>query len=101
MTTKRITIETTVQETKTVDLIIPCFFRDLKEQDYIGLLDEDTVVTIYRNSDLLQIQNSKLWLKKNDLVNAYHNFTSCTETEFFDAYADVEQKMSLHPILAR
>ena len=90
-----------IEASEQVELSIPCFFRDISESTYIGLLDSDTVVTIYRSTDLLMIQNSKLFLKEGDLMRAYQDFTHCGETEFFEAYADVEQKMSLHPILAR
>jgi len=90
-----------IESTEKVDLPVPCFFRDKSETNYIGLLDSDTVVTIYRNSDLLMIQNTKLYVKEQDLVKARQTMLSCTESEFFEAYADVEQKMSLHPILSR
>lgn len=90
-----------IETTEPVDLPVPCFFRDKAEREYIGLLDNDTVVTIFRGTDMLMIQNSKLWLKVDDLAKAYQRFHSCTETEFMEAYADVEQKMSLNPILSR
>jgi len=90
-----------IESTEKVDLPVPCFFRDKSETNYIGLLDTDTVVTVYRNSDLLMIQNTKLYVKEQDLIKATQTMLSCTETEFMEAYADVEQKMSLNPILAR
>ena len=85
----------------TSELPVPCFFRDKSEHSYIGLLDENTIVKVYRTDDLLLIQNSKLWLCEGDLIKASKEFHSCTEAEFMEAYADVEQRMSLNPILAR
>lgn len=97
----KIEVTQKIESTEQVELNVPCFFRDKSETNYIGLLDEDTVVTIYRNIDLMMIQNSKLYIKTDELAKAKSNLFSCTESEFLDAYADVEQKMCLHPILAR
>lgn len=88
-----------IEATENIDLPVPCFFRDKLESYYIGLLDNNTVVTIYRSDDLLMIQNSKLYMKGDELIRAYQTFTHCGETEFLEAYADVEHKMSLNPIL--
>ena len=45
--------------------------------------------------------DGKEWLCEGDLIKASKEFHSCTEAEFMEAYADVEQRMSLNPILAR
>lgn len=94
-----VTITTKKQVEETVEIPVPCFYRNNSETYFIGVLDNDTVVKIYRGSDLLHISNSKMWLGEHELKDAIENWIKCTEQEFFDAYADVELKMSINPIL--
>jgi hypothetical protein len=96
---KLIVKETTQTE---VELPIPVFFRNYDETEYIGVLDENTVVTIIDQKGYTSIQNCEMWLKKNDIAKAWNSgkeWQGCREFEFLEKYDQVVEKMSLHPIL--
>lgn len=93
-----VTIEKT--QTEQIELQVPCFFRDKAEKNYVGVLDEKTVVAIYKSGTLTIIKNGTLNILFVDLREAYQHFHSCTETEFMEKYDQVVESISLHPKLA-
>lgn len=95
-----LTVETTRSEKRTIELPIPFFARSKNENDWIAVLDEKTVVNIYKGANLTIIKNSTPNYESNMLAEAYETWHSCTETEFLEKYDDVISSISLHPKLA-
>lgn len=93
-----VTIEKT--QTEEIELQVPCFFRDKAEKNYVGVLDEKTVVVVYKSENFTIIKNSTPDVLSLDLKEAYSKFHSCTETEFMEKYDQVVESISLHPKLA-
>lgn len=93
-----ITLKKEVEEQ--IEIPVPCFFISKTGLELIGVLDENTVVKIYHSEGHSCISNSEMWLQKSDVEKAYNNWHTCTETQFLEKYSEVEQAMSLHPILA-
>lgn len=95
-----LTISIETKSTKEVEIPVPCFLRSKSGQDYIALIDENTVVSVYESDSLKTVSNKELWLGKSDLANAWETFNSCTEQEFLEKYDAVIESISLHPKLA-
>lgn len=88
---------------KVIEIPVPCFFRCKSETDYLAVLDEKTLVTIFTMDDLTIIKNQDYTQSPsamNEIHSAYLNFHSCTETEFLEKYDAVIESISLHPKLA-
>lgn len=98
-----LTIETTVQQEKKIDLQVPLFRRTVSERKYIALLDEKTFVAIFDSPGLRTITNSEVsGHEKREIAESLEStdWTSCTETEFLEKYDSVIESISLHPKLA-
>lgn len=89
------------KETETeVEIPVPCFFRSKDEQNYVGFLDEKTVVTLYKSGDLTIVKNTTPQYAERDIKEAWSTYHGCTEFEFLEKYDEVIESMSLHPKLA-
>ena len=91
-------------ETKTeVEIPVGSFFRNFEETNYIGLLDEKTVVEILCDKYETTIKNLSSetgWsYPKDRIFHGYNKFHSCTETEFFTRYYEIIGSISLKPEL--
>lgn len=91
-------------ETKTqVEIPVGSFFRNFEETNYIGLLDENTVVEIVCDKYETQVRNLSLetgWSYPKDRIeHGYNKYHSCTEAEFFTKYYEVIGSISLKPEL--
>lgn len=95
-----LSVETTRSEKISVEIPVPFFARNKTESEWIGLLDNKTVVNIYNGGKLTIIKNSTPDFEKNLLIEAFKTWHSCTETEFLDKYDAVIESISLHPKLA-
>lgn len=99
----KVTLSIETREKKDIDIPVPAFFRNKSETDYIGLLDQKTLVTIYNNGDLTIVKNQDFTNSdsaKREILDAYNHYGSCTETEFLEKYDQVIESISLHPKLA-
>lgn len=97
-----LTIKTVKKEPVEIQIPCPCFFRDYSERQYIGVLDDKTLVRLYRLSDYTSIINedySESESAKNSISEAYNTMHSCTEAEFFQAYDEIIESIFLHPKL--
>lgn len=96
-----LTVETTVTQPKAVEIPIPFFARTKDESEYLGLLDEKTLVKMFIGTNFKYVTNSTVSISSHhDLAVAWENWVSATETEFFEKYHAVIESMSIHPILA-
>lgn len=97
-----LSVETTVPQVVRLEIPIPFFARTKDETEYLGLLDEKTVVQVYKCGDLTIIKNksTSAMFAQDDLVKAFQSWHSCTETEFFEKFYAVIESISLHPKLA-
>lgn len=95
-----LTVSVEKKETQEVEITVPCFFRSQDEKDYIGVLDENTVVHIYDSGTYKSLTHSELWIKKHEVTKAWFEYHSCTEAEFLTKYDEVIESISLHPKLA-
>ena len=85
-----------------IELPVPCFFANKEGTNYIGMLDEKTVIEIVSDTYEMCIRNfnAEVWKHPLERVkDAYLSYHSCTESQFLDKYSEVERAMSLHPIL--
>ncbi|HEX7906212.1 MAG TPA: hypothetical protein VF487_20200 [Chitinophagaceae bacterium] len=98
----KVTISTTQKTTITTEIPVPCFLRSLDEKEYIALLDEKTIVSVFKTDQLTIIKNSSIEssISKQELTDAWQKFHGCTEVEFLQAYDAVIESISLHPKLA-
>lgn len=95
-----ITIESTVKTTKQIP--VPCFWVDKSEitgvtYRWIGLLDEKTLVTIFRSNSRLSITNEIP--DNHNLVSVDRGYTLSTEGEFIEAFTSAYTQLSLQPVL--
>lgn len=98
---QKLSIEANFSQTRTVEIPVPFFARTKDESNYIALLDEKTVVRIYKGLSYTSVCNSEIDMaEKSKLIEAWETWHSCTETEFFDKYYSVIESISLHPRLA-
>jgi hypothetical protein len=94
------TIKIIKTESVETEIQVPAFFRDSNERNFIGVLDEKTVVTIYSSDELTIVKNTTPQFASRDIAEAYNEFYSCTEAEFLEKYESVIHSISLHPKLA-
>lgn len=97
-----LTLEIMVPQPQKFEIPIPFFARTKDDTEYIGLLDEKTLVSIFKCGDLTIIKNKSTdaMFANDELVHAFQKWHSCTETEFLDKYDAVIDSISLHPKLA-
>lgn len=96
----------TVKETKetVIDLPIPVFFRNYTENQYLGVLDEKTVVRVNDMDGYMSVVNADIDLYRKEIANAWNGvdkWRTCLESVFLEKYDEVIEKMSLHPILIK
>lgn len=90
-----------VSQLKEIDIPIPYYARRHDEREYIGLLDEKTLVTIYKGFSHTSVSNTEIdTMEKSKILEAWEKWVSCTETEFLEKYDTVIESISLHPKLA-
>ena len=97
----QITITKKTETKEEVEIPVGSFFRNFEETNYIGLLDENTVVEIVCDKYETQVRNLSLetgWSYPKDRIeHGYNKYHSCTETEFFTKYYEVIGSISLKP----
>ena len=99
----KISITKKTETIEEIELTVPCFFRNFEETNYIGLLDEKTVVEILCDKYETTIKNLSSetgWSYPKDRIgHGYNKYHSCTETEFFTKYYEIIGSISLKPEL--
>ena len=97
---KSVTLSIEKKQSEDIEIHVPCFYKSFSETDYIGVLDENTVVNVYKCGELTIIKNMTLEMGKSEIASAIKNFHSCTESEFLEKFDAVVESISLHPKLA-
>jgi hypothetical protein len=82
------------------EIQIPCFLRDKQQTHMLALLDEKTLIKVTRLERFTVIVNAEPDVFSSDIADAWNNWHSMTETEFFDVYHEAVDSISLHPKLA-
>lgn len=97
-----LTIEIMVPQPQTFEIPVPFFAKTKDESEYIGLLNEKTIVEVFKCGDLTIVKNksSSAMFAREDLVKAFQTWLPCTEEEFLDKYESVVASISLRPILS-
>lgn len=96
-----LTLKANVTTEREIEIQIPFFRRTKDEKEYIGLLDEKTVVRMYKGLFHTSVTNSQLdFMERTKLLEAAETWEHCGEQEFLDAYDAAIESMSLHPKLA-
>lgn len=85
--------------TKEVEIQVPSFSRNKEETEYLGILDDQTVLYFYQSGDLTQISHGTPDTHKSRIETSQKEYFSCTETEFLTAYDNLLESINLHPIL--
>ena len=104
MNTLTFKTEIVTREPKTIELTVPCFFRNKTETYYVAMLDEATVVEVVKDDYETAIRNynNKKWGAGLDRIrDAFFSetHTACVETEFLEAFDKAVASISLNPIL--
>lgn len=96
-----ITIEKKETKTESVELPIPFFFRNKEETQYIGMLDEKTVVELIIDTFETSIRNynQEAWNAGKGRIEAAYSlkYQPCTETEFLQKFEEIIESLSLTP----
>ena len=88
------------QHTETIKFPVPCFWRS--HYRWMGLIDENTLVTFADYGDRCEMSSYKLPTPGNVWLEATQDpdfFTLTTEEEFFEAYDKALQSITINPIL--
>lgn len=97
----KITLLTESTATVEVEIPVPCFLVSKTGTEHVALLDDNTIVSVFKSEGLTIIKNSALSsYSKKELVQAWKTFHSCTELHFFEAFDAAVESISLHPKLA-
>lgn len=88
-----------VKRDETVEIPVPSFYVSKDEKSWVGILDVNTVVTIYCTDDLKIVKNTIPAYASSDLIDAATSYHSCTESAFLEKYDQMIESISLHPIL--
>jgi len=99
----KLIIKTETKQVSEIEISTPRYFRDKSCNEYIGLLDENTMISITSMNDLTIITSSnpsKSQHSQSQLENAYHKFHNCQEFEFIEKYDEVIASMYKHHKLA-
>lgn len=90
-----ITLKANISLEKEVEITVPFFARRNDEREYIGLLDEATVVRIYVGTSHTSVSNSQMdSMEKSKLIEAFETWHSCTEEDFLAKYEQVIESIS-------
>jgi hypothetical protein len=87
------------QTTETVHIAVPSFYKSYTR--YIGIIDENTLITFVQHSFVTEMSNYKLpdngtvWLESTQDPS----FELITEEEFFEAYDQALKQLTITPIL--
>jgi hypothetical protein len=87
------------QTTESVHIAVPSFYKYFNR--YIGVIDENTLVTFVQHSFVTEMSNYKLpnngtvWLESTQDPNT----ELITEEEFFEAYDQALKQLTITPIL--
>ena len=87
------------QTTEMVHIAVPSFYKYFNR--YIGVIDENTLVTFVQHSFVTEMSNYKLpdngtvWLESTQDKNT----ELITEDEFFEAYDQALKQLTITPIL--
>jgi hypothetical protein len=87
------------QTTEMVHIAVPSFYKYFNR--YIGVIDENTLVTFVQHSFVTEMSNYKLpnngtvWLESTQDPNT----ELITEEEFFEAYDQALKQLTITPIL--
>jgi hypothetical protein len=90
-----LTIKKEIEEIITLEL--PAFFK--KDERYIGVLNERTLIKWTTAKGLTTYQNGEMWLFKIELKEAITDWIAIGETEFMAAHEHFLHSMSLQPQL--
>jgi hypothetical protein len=87
------------QTTEMVHIAVPSFYKSYTR--YIGVIDENTLITFVQHSFVTEMSNYKLpdngtvWLESTQDKNT----ELITEEEFFEAYDQAFKQLTITPIL--
>ena len=87
------------QTTEMVHIAVPSFYKSYNR--YIGVIDENTLITFIQHSFLTEMSNYKLpdngtvWLESTQDKNT----ELITEEEFIEAYDQAFKQLTITPIL--
>lgn len=93
-------IKSSVIQEKIVEIPVPFFAKAKDGYNFIGLVDEKTIIRVYQGLSYTSIVNSNPDNFENGkLIEAFESWELMTEGEFFDKYDQVIQSISLTPII--
>lgn len=94
-------IKTTKSEDVEIDVTLP-FFRknpNFISDNYIGVLDEKTMVYMFTNEASTNVAHRLVEDNKKEIVEAFTNWTPISEEEFLSIHAKLLKSLSLIPEL--
>lgn len=94
-----IVVQTKREITENVRLTPPMFWKSPSEhyKEYIGLLDDKTVVSVLFLGDYVSIKNGEPKSFTTELTSAHKLFNLSNEAEFFAAFDEAYEAMRLTP----
>jgi len=81
---------------QTIEFTPPLFWK--KDNNVVGLLDDNTVVTAYKSENYSSVQNCNAKVGERDLWIAADVMQPCSELEFFTFLDEVLEIVSLKPV---
>lgn len=97
------TIKTTTTKETELEIQLPIFWKYIdpiiKATEYLGVINNDLVISFYKNGSLEQLSHSGLDLRKSQISTAYHNWQQISKEEFMDAHDQILKGLALLPEL--
>lgn len=81
-----------------IDIELPLFWKHPIDETYLGVLDENTVVSMTFGS-YRHVTHCELWLKTGEIEKANAEWTRIDEAMFLTAHKKMLSSLSLQPVL--
>lgn len=92
-------ITTQVTTEQTVEIELPLFFKHRDRTEYLGVLNEQTVIKILETNGYKSISNGGSSIYTSEIKEAHNKWSKISEQEFLAAHALFLRSLSLKPKL--
>jgi hypothetical protein len=96
-------INTETKQTSQVEIPVPSYLVNFDQTEYIGLLDEKTMISITTINDLIIVSSSNpstSSFSQEQLVKAHSTFHGCCEFQFIEKFDEAIASIYKHEKLA-
>lgn len=78
---------------------VPKFYKSLLEDEYIGILDDDNIISTYVGPTYNNVEHATSEVAKYKIERALNTWNEITEQEFMDHYEGYLKTLTLKPTL--